>query len=143
MAPRCYMTPVTTGVGGLYNTTVPDQIQTLHLSAQNEYRDTFPLTSILTGPGQSTDNHVELTVPGAHTNIGGGSYDQNGLGAMNLLIGYTYLQRVGVPLAPLPSNLLPDPTKFVIDDSRFVRSGSFQQLVNDPSTSRDIHYMSH
>ncbi len=83
---------------------------------------------------------MELTLPGAHTNIGGGSYDQNGLGAENLLIGYTYLQRAGVPFN-MPANLMPDPSQFTIEDSRFLRTGSFEQLVNGPSNQRNIKYM--
>jgi YD repeat-containing protein len=133
---------VTTGVGKLYDDRISNLVtQTLHLVAQNEYRDAFPSTSILSGPGQSTDARLELTLPGAHTNIGGGSYDQNGIGSENLLIGYTYLRRVGVPLGPMPMSLMPDPSQFIIDDSRFIRTGSFEQLVNNSSNKRGIIYM--
>ncbi|ANC42915.1 DUF2235 domain-containing protein [Pandoraea pnomenusa] len=132
---------VTTGDGSLYNMLIPSQVQqTLHLTAANEYRTFFPLTSALSENGASNGSVVEIALPGAHTNIGGGSYDKNGIGAANLEIGYTYLQRAGVPLAPLPDNLRPDPLQFVIYDSRWVRDVSFGQLVNDPNVHRVTKY---
>lgn len=132
---------VTTGAGSLYNMLIPSQVQqTLHLTAANEYRTFFPLTSALSENGASNGSVVEIALPGAHTNIGGGSYDKNGIGAANLEIGYTYLQRAGVPLAPLPDNLRPDPLQFVIYDSRWVRDVSFGQLVNDPNVHRVTKY---
>jgi hypothetical protein len=112
----------------------------LHLTAANEYRTFFPLTSVLGSAGASNSSIVEWSLPGAHTNLGGGSYDLNGIGAANLEIGYTYLQRVGVPLAPLPSNRLPDPSQFVIYDSRFTHDVPFGQLVNNPDVHRVIKY---
>ena len=132
---------VQTGTLDLMNTRIPSQVQqTLHLTAANEYRTFFPLTSALRSVGTSNSSIVEWSLPGAHTNLGGGSYDMNGIGAANLEIGYTYLQRVGVPLAPLPSNRLPDPSQFVIYDSRFTKDVPFGQLVNNPNVHRVIKY---
>ncbi len=132
---------VSTGVGNLYNMGVPTQVdQTLHLTAGNEYRTFFPLTSMLRQDGTSDANVVEMTLPGAHTNLGGGSYDANGIGAANLELGYIFLQRAGVPLAPLPDANRPDPSQFVIYDSRWVKDTPFDQLVNDRSNRREIKY---
>lgn len=132
---------VSSGMGNLYNMTIPSQVQqTLHLTAANEYRTMFPLTSALNGNGTSNGSVVELQLPGAHTNIGGGSYDRNGIGSANLEIGYTYLQRAGVPLAPLPDSLRPNPSQFVIHDSRWIHDAPFGQLVNNPNALRAIKY---
>jgi len=83
----------------------------------------------------------EMPVYGAHTNVGGGSYDQNGIGAMNLQLAYTYLHKAGVPLAPLPAAKLPNYDSFAIYDSRFIKNSSFINLVNDPAQQRAIKYM--
>ncbi|MES2350113.1 MAG: DUF2235 domain-containing protein [Pseudomonadota bacterium] len=132
---------VQTGTLDLMNTRIPSQVQqTLHLTAGNEYRDLFPLTSALSSAGASNSSITEWSLPGAHTNIGGGSYDWNGIGAANLEIGYTYLQRAGVPLAPLPTSRLPDPSQFTIYDSRFAHGTPFDQLVNNPDVQRVIKY---
>jgi len=132
---------VSTGVGSFSNMAIPSQVQqTLHLTAANEYRDLFPLTSALNSGGAGNGAVVEWALPGAHTNLGGGSYDRNGIGAANLEIGYTYLQRAGVPLAPLPDNWRPNPSQFVIYDSRWVHDVPFGQLVNDPNAHRVIKY---
>ncbi|WP_338620991.1 hypothetical protein [Paludibacterium sp. THUN1379] len=123
------------------NTTIPSQVQqTLHLTAANEYRTFFPLTSALNSAADRNGSVVEWSLPGAHTNLGGGSYDTNGIGAANLEIGYTYLQRAGVPLEPLPGNRLPDPSQFTIYDSRWTDGAPLDQLVNNPDVHRVIKY---
>lgn len=44
-----------------------------HLTAHHEQREYFPLSSILTGQGQSPGSHFEeKEVPGAHSDVGGG-----------------------------------------------------------------------
>ena len=139
---------VKTGIANLYPMTIPSQVQqTLHIAAANEYRDTFPLTSALNADGSASGNIMEMWLPGAHTNIGGGSYDRNGIGAANLELGYTYLQRVGVPLALLPESMRPDPSQFVIYDSRFripfVPNTPFLPLVNNPQVTRTTLYPHH
>lgn len=132
---------VSTGIGNLYDMAISSQVQqTLHLTAANEYRTFFPLTSALNADGTSNGAVVEWSLPGSHTNLGGGSYDGNGIGAANLEIGHTYLQRAGVPLAPLPDNLRPNPSQFMIYDSRWVNDVPFGQLVNDPKAQRVIKY---
>lgn len=132
---------VSTGVGNLSNMSIPSQVQqTLHLTAANEYRRLFPSTSALNGDGTRNGMVTEMSLPGTHTNIGGGSYDRNGIGAANLELGYTYLQRAGVPLAPLPNSLRLDPSQFVIYDSRWAHDVPFGQVVNDPNVHRVIKY---
>ncbi|MGY1490586.1 phospholipase effector Tle1 domain-containing protein, partial [Methylobacillus pratensis] len=133
---------VDTGMGSLFNQSIPSQsVQGLHLTAINEYRSTFQLTSILNSSGKSPQGWIEMPVYGAHTNIGGGSYDRNGIGAMNLQLAYAYLQKAGVPLAPLPAAKLPNYDSSVIYDSRFIKNSSFINLVNDPAQQRAIKYM--
>ncbi len=137
---------VSTGLGSFFDPSIPTSNvqQTLSLTAGNEYRTFFPLTSALSSPDSSTTSGdgwiTEITVPGAHTNIGGGTYDQNGIGAATLLMGYTFLQDAGVPLQPLPANDLPDPSKYVIYDSRWLHTGSFYNLVTNPNSQRTTYY---
>lgn len=114
--------------------------QTLHLTATNESSYFFPLTSALIAAGASNDSVNEWHLPGSHTNIGGGSYDRNGIGAANLEIGYIYLQRTGIPLAPLPVSMRPDPSQFVIHDSRWVHDIPFGELANNPNNHRAVKY---
>lgn len=44
----------------------------VHLTAFDEKREYFPLTSVLDGPGAGPDNFVEEVLPGAHSDVGGG-----------------------------------------------------------------------
>ena len=60
---------------------------------------------------------------------------------MNLQLAYTYLQKAGVPLAPLPAAKLPNDDSFAVYDSRFIKSSPFINLVNDPAQQRAIKYM--
>jgi len=47
---------------------IPNIGFTVHLTAEDEYRDNFPLTNI----ASAGTNSVELTLPGSHSDIGGG-----------------------------------------------------------------------
>jgi hypothetical protein len=83
---------VNTGMGRLYDLSIPSQVSNvLHLTARDESRTFFPLVSAL-DPGRPNDRRIlEYALPGSHTDIGGGSYDEGGLGHMNLQLAYTYL----------------------------------------------------
>lgn len=52
----------------------PNAVQhVFHLTARHEQREYFPLSSILTGAGQSPAPHFEeVEIPGAHSDVGGG-----------------------------------------------------------------------
>jgi uncharacterized protein (DUF2235 family) len=52
----------------------PNAVQhVFHLTARHEQRKYFPLSSILTAPGQSPAPHFEeVEIPGAHSDVGGG-----------------------------------------------------------------------
>lgn len=101
---------VSTGFGGLYNLSIPSQAENvLHLTAQDEHRRFFPLVSAV-DPSNPTDPRIlELTMPGAHSNVGG-SYDPHGLGDLNMSLAYKYMERVGIPMAPLPQVFQPNPS---------------------------------
>lgn len=132
---------VSTGIGSFSNMSIPAQVQqTLHLTAANEYRTFFPLISALPPDRRLNHGITEWLLPGSHTNLGGGSYDSNGIGAANLQIGYVYLQRAGVPLAPLPPDVRPIADRYAIYDSRWIRSTPFGQMVNNPSIRRVINH---
>jgi YD repeat-containing protein len=132
---------VSTGIGSFSNMAIPSQVQqTLHLTAANEYRTFFPLTSALPLDRALNRQIAEWLLPGSHTNLGGGSYDSNGIGAANLEIGYVYLKRAGVPLAPLPAGMRPIADQFAIYDSRWIKSTPFGQMVNNPSIRRVINH---
>lgn len=78
----------------------------LQITARDERRNAFPSTQILP-PGRSADGRfVGVTVPGAHSDIGG-SYHQNGLSTLNFNMAADFLNaHSDVPLV----SRLPEPT---------------------------------
>jgi hypothetical protein len=108
---------VSTGFGDLYNLSIPKQAENvLHLTALDEHRGPFPLRSAIDPANPSDPRILELALPGAHSDIGG-SYDRHGLADQYLSFAHTYMQRVGIPLAPVSETFRPDPTSFRIHDS--------------------------
>ncbi|MEN6534592.1 MAG: DUF2235 domain-containing protein [Bryobacteraceae bacterium] len=90
-----------------YNLNIPASAEhVLEITARDESRLFFPLTSAV-DPSQETDgfyNHgriVQLTLPGVHSDIGGGY--PNPYSYYSLDMGYSFLQQLGVPLNPLTS----------------------------------------
>ncbi len=56
-----------------FNLSLESALRVVHLAARNEYRANFPLQSLRTGPGElPPPNMEEITVPGAHADVGGG-----------------------------------------------------------------------
>lgn len=132
---------VSTGVGGLYNLSIPaaNVSNTLHLTARDEDRTFFPLVSAVDRDNPNDPRVLELRLPGAHSDLGG-SYDVGGLGHMNLKLAYTYLDRLGVPMAPFPKACEPNPDSFVIHDSRWIRNEPFTNLLNR-GVQREVDYV--
>jgi hypothetical protein len=64
---------VTTGMGG-YDYAVPPTVDSLvHLTARDDQRELFGLTSVLGGAGTATNRLIEVQLPGVHSDIGGGT----------------------------------------------------------------------
>ncbi|WP_345476035.1 phospholipase effector Tle1 domain-containing protein, partial [Lysobacter panacisoli] len=95
-------------------------MQVLHLTADDEQRAGFPLTSIHTSRDEHNPNWVEIGMPGAHSELGGGYL--NDYSRIPLQFGHEYLQRLGVPLKPLgdfsPPSL--DSPALLLHDSRYL-----------------------
>lgn len=109
---------VVTGQSGMLMLTVPPIVDSvLHLVARDEPRNLmFRLQSILSGPGAYDDPRlVEVSLDGAHGDVGGG-YD-HGLGAAALQLAADYLNAIGAGMAgAVPAHLaVADP--FVVHDS--------------------------
>jgi len=94
------------GVGGNdidmgYHKRLPsDMGYALHITANDESRRFFPLASIAPNSiGMLNGNWREIGIPGAHSDIGGNYV--NPYSHIALEMGYTFLEKLGVPLAPI------------------------------------------
>jgi hypothetical protein len=90
----------------------PDIGKVVQVTAENEYRTFFPSQSLRYSDGSLPVNATEISLPGAHSDIGGayGPDDQNksnDIGNYVLQYMYQQAQSAGVPLQPLPENLKP------------------------------------
>ena len=114
---------------------IPESIiQVLHITAQNEYRTTFPLKSafkVENGYNKVLSNVREISVSGAHSDIGG-SYTYDGISAVTLEMAMSYLKKVGIPLSLLDAEFKPNASKFVIHDSRFHPLMPFEKQMLGP-----------
>ena len=91
---------VATGQEHFLKLGVPNSVQSVvHLTAQNEGRVSFPLLSAKV-PGNTSENSrvIEIGLPGAHSDIGGGY--PTGPDAMGKYLGEITLQRFGLPVTP-------------------------------------------
>jgi Uncharacterized alpha/beta hydrolase domain (DUF2235) len=114
---------------------IPNNLQGLHITAENEYRLYFPLTPAK-GPFM-----LNISIPGAHSDIGG-TYTTDGISAVTLKMGMIYLNKIGIPVGNpaqgfgLKDSYKPNPKKFVIHDSRWCptlppfENLTFDQLLN-------------
>lgn len=118
---------------------IPRGVQTLHIVAENEYRDAFPLT--LAG---GADVH-QVWVPGAHSDIGG-TYTTDGISAVTLQMGLHYLHAAGVPVGDpnqdfgLKPSYLPNPRRFAIHDSRYLADRPFDRTLETQRRVIDTSY---
>ena len=128
---------VSTGFGDLYNLSILESTQNvLHLTARDEFRHGFGLTSAFDSPQKSDRRILEITLPGAHSDIGG-SYDRGGLGDMNLKFAQEYTGKLGIPLKPKNATLKPDLSKAIIHDSRWLQDKMRETLFSRSSRSID------
>ena len=112
---------VSTGFGDLYNLSIQKASQNiLHLTARDEFRNGFGLTSTFESSHKLDSRILEITLPGAHSDIGG-SYDRGGLGDMNLTLAHQYMSKLGIPLTPIPVTMKPDLSTAIIHDSRWLQ----------------------
>lgn len=89
---------VTTGQTQLLKQGIPTSTDyVVHLTAKDESRLAFPLTSIKDST-QDARTHMELALAGAHSDIGGGY--QEGPDKMAKFIGDVALSRLGLPVTP-------------------------------------------
>jgi hypothetical protein len=94
---------VATGQEHFLKLGIPDSVQSVvHLTAQNEGRVSFPLLSAK-APNDAKENSrvLEIGLPGAHSDIGGGY--PTGPDQMGKYLGELTLQRFGLPVTPGPA----------------------------------------
>lgn len=95
------------GINAGFNASIAPNVEhVLHVTANDEWRSLFPLSSATSSTDVrsfSNDGRiVQLGIPGVHSDIGGsyaGAYQYFGLD-----MGYSVLQQLGVPLKPLTSS---------------------------------------
>ena len=85
------------------NLAIHDDVQLLHITASNEGRYLFPVTSAVRRNG--ANNQYEVAFPGAHSDIGGGTAGEYSKFALSAAHGF--LSKLGVPLKPLGARFTP------------------------------------
>lgn len=117
LAAGVFFDPVGTGVPNNHDRQpTSSMVSGIQITAGTERRNAFPSTQILR-PGISADGRfVGITVPGAHSDIGG-SYHRNGLAVLNFNIVADYVNALTDP--PLVHRMLvpTDRSMFVIHHS--------------------------
>ena len=134
--------PVATGDPRNYDRRLPPSVvSALQITARDETRDQFIGTPHLPGGMSDNNRSLNITVPGAHSNIGDG-YEANGLGIRNTNMTTQYLNGLvdnGQPLLrmrPEPQ----DQNRNVIHDSEghlswiYTRRGFDRDGVRDENT---------
>lgn len=134
--------PVATGDPRNYDRRLPPSVvSALQITARDETRDQFVGTPHLPGGMSDGNRSLNITVPGAHSNIGDG-YEANGLGIRNTNMTMQYLNGLvdnGQPLLqmrPEPQ----DQNRNVIHDSEghlpwvYTRRGFDRDGVRDENT---------
>ena len=108
---------VSTGLGSSLDLSIPSSVNSvLQLRAENEYRNLFDFDSILGEIQQHDPRLIELSLPGSHSDIGGG-YGEGGVDVLSLAIAHNYLKKLGIPIADIPPEYQPGDTLFIHDSS--------------------------
>ena len=105
-----------------YRMKIPDSVDSVfHLVAGSETRFFFPLSSIRPSENSRPLNRDwrEVTMPGAHSDVGGGYRDQRSLANISLKLMHADGLKHGVPFDPIPKDYLFYPTR-AVHDSRWM-----------------------
>lgn len=76
---------------------------------------------------------IQIELPGAHSDIGGG-YKTNGVASAALMIAVKYLIAIGMPELAIPDEFRPIDVEISIHDSRKLPSMSFEQQLKSART---------
>ncbi|QDP72474.1 hypothetical protein FOG18_07845 [Legionella israelensis] len=102
----------------------------LHITAKDEQRLAFPLTSVLDKNHPHDQRLTEIVLPGAHSDIGGGYH--NPYSRIALDMSYRYLKKLDIPLKP---NLYPAPSLsepvLRTHDSRYIIDKARQSITHN------------
>ncbi|MDN8078670.1 DUF2235 domain-containing protein [Burkholderia multivorans] len=102
------------------NFSIPGSVDSVvQITSQDERRAYFPLTSIEAGPDSATNRLIEVQLPGAHSDIGGG-YAQNGVSNINLYFAEEVLRDWGVPIGAPTLPDLDSAATWTMHDSRSI-----------------------
>jgi hypothetical protein len=114
---------------GLLNVSWPTNLANpaLVLVATAENRSFFPAMPV------GADSII-IPIEGVHSNVGG-SFNPDGISAVTLKIARDYLSATGVPIAEIPSNLLPNWDHMYIHNSAIDSFGNikFDTVSGDPT----------
>jgi Uncharacterized alpha/beta hydrolase domain (DUF2235) len=106
----------------------------LHITAGDEKRGMFPLSSATDSRKPDDPRITQVAVPGAHSDIGGG-YD-NGYSQIPLAMANDYLQRAGADVKPMAMPDVRDP-KLKLHDSGGTGTRTVYNSAN-PDADQDI-----
>ena len=107
---------VTTGQETVLNLDIPPGVQVVHLTANDENRYFFPLSSVKDTFNPHDKGIWEIGFAGAHSDVGGG-IEYGGLSARTLELGHYVLDIMGVPLREIPEPYSVDSDKITVHDS--------------------------
>ena len=104
-----------------YRMAIPDSVlNAFHIVAKDEFRSVYPLSSILSAPGVlDNPNYIEISMRGAHSDIGGGYPDQRGYANDALGMMHFAALSVGVPFKAIPGRYRDYSQKNGPHDSRY------------------------
>ncbi|MES2937303.1 MAG: DUF2235 domain-containing protein [Pseudomonadota bacterium] len=109
---------VTTGVGDFYNVDLPTRAQVYHPIARDEMRPEFASAPLARLGQAMSSNWFQPVLPGDHSDLGN-NHDRGGLGDLNLKLAYRFMtEKLGLPMAPIPSAYTPRPENMWIHDMR-------------------------
>lgn len=100
--------------------TIPKEVEhVLHITAADEQRRFFPLTSAI-DPANPNDSRItEIELPGVHSDIGGGYHNTYSRIPLNMV--YEYMSKLGIPMKSIGEYKAPSAfdTSLRLHDSRY------------------------
>ena len=130
------MTPYSNYSRGM-KLSIPNEVEhVLHLTANDEQRRFFPLTSAIDPKNQKDSRITEIGLPGVHSDIGG-SY-HNAYSRIPLNMAYDYMDKLGIPLKPIGEYKAPSAfdTSLRLHDSRY----TFDKMLDGLSDTFKISH---
>ena len=119
------------------NLRVPEVVKNcVHLIAMHELRKNFPLDYI-GRDGSLPQNHIELSYPGAHSDVGGGYAP----GELGISLGKTAVEGDGLKISQIPLNHMFEYAKAagVPLDKKLALDGTYDPFATSPALIQAFH----